>query len=587
MRRSDQHLGSSSASKVVPSHPLDITNVHNKYVYEESPTKKQNLTLKQRKAHPYYQLRQATSTMNSNVQNPLKNTQARNVSTSHLVTAKQTHEGILQTKPNQLINNLTEDLNMKKLKTDIKVPDLASLLALIHEKDPSLFLPLQKDFIEQEPRSPSEFIDDPSYLLGVYEKGEIMRKKHIYYMPKMQRSQDININNHSSNYGFDNEQGNYILKWHDHINYRYEIQRVIGNGSFGNVAQCYDHKNGNIVAIKIIRNAVNWSVQSINEINMLKALQKDECKLLILKYFDHFHFRNHLCIVTELMLINLYTLLEITEFRGLSLGLVKQFCFEILKGLKYIHELNIIHCDIKPENIMIKLNYFEGGVPSILDLKIIDFGSSCYLNEIVFTYIQSRFYRAPEILLGANYDCKIDIWSFGCVVAELFTSKSLLPGQSELEQAGLILEYFGPPLPSTILQMRSKLIHLLKAQRLKNSAANSAKMLEGINNSFKTSSMLMPPSHTEKSDSQALKRTLLYTLFDTQGRVNLQSLNLRLGQQGVKSKRLGSKPLVYQLRILDNREQSIQFVRFLEAIFKWDPKERASVEELLEQDFMK
>ncbi|KAG7193208.1 uncharacterized protein KQ657_000969 [Scheffersomyces spartinae] len=583
IRRSEQNYNFlASSSKLFSNNPLDVTNVANKYVFEESPIKKQPLILKQRKAHPYYQLRQATTAaaaVDTTIQSPLKHSQIENFTPT--ISSK-----YLDDKPKPLkvsINNVILDPNSKKLKTDNKVLDLKSLYEIIYEKDSTLFLPSQCDFIEQEPKSPSEFIDDPSYQLSIYEKGEIIRKKVIYYMPKNQRNQDININNHSANYGFDNDQGNYILKWHDHINYRYETLRVIGNGSFGNVAQCLDHKNGNIVAIKIIKNAINWSAQSINEINMLKALQQkeDELLLLILKYFDHFHFRNHLCIVTELMLINLYTLLELTEFRGLSLNLVKQFSREILKGLEYIHQQNIIHCDIKPENIMIKLNKEA----TVLELKIIDFGSSCFQDEIMFTYIQSRFYRAPEIILGANYDRKIDIWSLGCVVAELFTAKPILPGQSELEQAGLILEYFGPPLPSTILQMRSKLLHLLKAQRLK--SKNGGKMLDGISNSFKTSSMLMPPSHTEKSDSQALKRTLLYTLFDTQGRVNLQSLNLRLGQLGVKSKRLGSKPLVYQLRILDNREQTTQFIQFLEAIFKWDPKERANVEQLLQLDFIK
>ena len=93
-------------------------------------------------------------------------------------------------------------------------------------------------------------------------------------------------------------------------------------------------------------------------------------------------------------------------------------------ALKYLKEFQIIHCDLKPENILLKEANKSG-------IKIIDFGYSTFLDERVYTYIQSRFYRAPEIMLGIPYTCAIDMWSFGCIMAELYIGYPIFPGESE------------------------------------------------------------------------------------------------------------------------------------------------------------
>lgn len=83
-----------------------------------------------------------------------------------------------------------------------------------------------------------------------------------------------------------------------------------------------------------------------------------------------------------------------------------------MEALEYLHELGIIHCDLKPENILIK-SY------SRCEIKVIDLGSSCFQNDNLSLYVQSRSYRAPEVIIGNSYDQKIDIWSLGCILAEL------------------------------------------------------------------------------------------------------------------------------------------------------------------------
>ena len=118
--------------------------------------------------------------------------------------------------------------------------------------------------------------------------------------------------------------------------------------------------------------------------------------------------------------------------------MIRRFAIQLLYALKYLEMFQIIHCDLKPENIMLKESNKSG-------IKIIDFGSGTFVNERMYTYIQSRFYRAPEIMLGIPYDCGIDMWSFGCIMAELYIGYPILPGDSEQDQMSRIMEMIGVP----------------------------------------------------------------------------------------------------------------------------------------------
>lgn len=101
---------------------------------------------------------------------------------------------------------------------------------------------------------------------------------------------------------------------------------------------------------------------------------------------------------------------------------------QILDALIVLRDASIIHCDLKPENILLASTGQGGG--SLGQLKLIDFGSACFEGRTFFSYIQSRFYRSPEVLLGLSYNGAIDMWSFGCVAAELFLGLPLFPGTS-------------------------------------------------------------------------------------------------------------------------------------------------------------
>lgn len=453
----------------------------------------------------------------------------------------------------------------------LKIDSVSQLHQSLYIKNPQLF---QEDTLEEQTETPYDIQESDLDGLNMYEKGEIVRKKEIYYIPKRPLRQ-ITVNSQENNFGFDDNKGNYIIIPQDHINYRYEIVSVLGTGSFGNVVMAKDHKTHQLVAVKIVNNHVNWSLQqSINEIKLLKNLQ-DKQKTLensnIISILDNFNFRSHMCIITELLSINLYSMLELTNFQGFGYDLLQYITRQILTGLQFIHDSNIIHCDIKPENIMIKLppspkhNWFI--------VKIIDFGSSCFVNDTSFTYIQSRYYRAPEVLLGTSYDQKIDIWSLGCLVVELFTGVPLLPGKNEYDQLGLTVELFGIPKTQTILKLRNKL------------TKKTNQVLIASNDT-----VVVPlPSILDKS----LKRTLIYKVFDHNGKINLSALSQYYNDTNVtsvnKSFKISSKSLEGQIglhRFNLKPEEKERFLQFLFYIFVWDPSERRTTHDLLNTPFL-
>ena len=136
--------------------------------------------------------------------------------------------------------------------------------------------------------------------------------------------------------------------------------------------------------------------------------------------------------------MNLYEFIKAHDFRGFSLKLIRRFTKQLLGSLVLLHAHKVIHCDLKPENILL-------AHPVHSEIKVIDFGSSCFENEKVYTYIQSRFYRSPEVILGMSYGMPIDMWSLGCILAELYTGYPIFPGENEQEQLACIMEVFGPP----------------------------------------------------------------------------------------------------------------------------------------------
>ncbi|XP_070491900.1 serine/threonine-protein kinase minibrain isoform X4 [Chironomus tepperi] len=318
------------------------------------------------------------------------------------------------------------------------------------------------DIRAMQARIPTHFRDPSLAPLRKLSVDLIKTYKHInevYYAKKKRRAQQSQGDDSSHkkerklyNDGYDDENHDYIIKAGEKFLDRYEIDSLIGKGSFGQVVKAFDHEEQCHVAIKIIKNKKPFLNQAQIEVKLLEMMNRADAenKYYIVKLKRHFMWRNHLCLVFELLSYNLYDLLRNTNFRGVSLNLTRKFAQQLCTALLFLStpELSIIHCDLKPENILL-CN------PKRSAIKIVDFGSSCQLGQRIYQYIQSRFYRSPEVLLGIPYDLAIDMWSLGCILVEMHTGEPLFSGSNEIDQMNKIVEVLGMP-PKHILDQAHK-----------------------------------------------------------------------------------------------------------------------------------
>jgi serine/threonine protein kinase len=393
-----------------------------------------------------------------------------------------------------------------------------------------------------------------------------------------------------NNDGLDNTDGNLIVFENDiigisrrHIHtisnekvgsMEFRILSLLGQGTFAQVFQCQHVQTSKLVAIKIIKNKSAYTKQAAVEIDVFRALVDKGQKLPgqssgyehMVNLLCYFMYRSHLCLVFELLGLNLYEVLKRRQFRGLPLPVVRSIVRQAIEGVKVLSQKSIVHCDLKPENILLEndedsasavssgerraktprtkttahkeapesipetgsdhssnqsssssgsrssfsngslgkqsfcskamrgaaadsfgsdpeksqkigqqsdkstgstgltsgpdLSSAPASAPSPVPLtsqkiKLIDFGSACFEGHTAHTYIQSRFYRSPEVLVGLPYDSSIDMWSLGCVAAELFLGLPILPGVHEHDQLNRICEMISP-MPDWMLDQGSQ-----------------------------------------------------------------------------------------------------------------------------------
>lgn len=225
---------------------------------------------------------------------------------------------------------------------------------------------------------------------------------------------------------------------------RYQVLSYIGSAAFSRAVQCLDLQTGEMICMKIIKNDKDFMDQSFDEIKLLKLINANTENVddkHCLRLIDYFYHKEHLFIVTELLRDNLYEFSKFNREGGeepyFTLGRLQRITKQLLVALKYIHSLWLIHADLKPENILMK-SY------SRCEVKLIDFGSSCFVDDRLLSYVQSRSYRAPEVLLGLPYNQQIDLWSLGCVIAEVWTGYVLFQNDSVQSLLARIIGIIGP-----------------------------------------------------------------------------------------------------------------------------------------------
>lgn len=234
---------------------------------------------------------------------------------------------------------------------------------------------------------------------------------------------------------------------------RYIITEYLGSAAFSKAIQARDIQTGMDVCMKIIKNNKDFFDQSLDEIKLLKFINKHDPadRYHILRLYDYFYYREHLFIVCELLRANLYEFHKFNRESGgevyFTMSRLQSITRQCLEALEFLHSLGLIHCDLKPENILIK-SY------SRCEVKVIDLGSSCFQTDHLCPYVQSRSYRAPEVILGLPYNEKIDIWSLGCILAELCSGNVLFQNDSLATLLARVVGIIGPINPEMLAKGR-------------------------------------------------------------------------------------------------------------------------------------
>ncbi|XP_041444954.1 homeodomain-interacting protein kinase 2 [Xenopus laevis] len=240
-------------------------------------------------------------------------------------------------------------------------------------------------------------------------------------------------------------EGDYQLVQHEvlcSMTNTYEVLEFLGRGTFGQVVKCWKRGTNEIVAIKILKNHPSYARQGQIEVSILARLSTESADdYNFVRAHECFQHKNHTCLVFEMLEQNLYDYLKQNKFSPLPLKYIRPVLQQVGTALMKLKSLGLIHADLKPENIML-----VDPSRQPYRVKVIDFGSASHVSKAVCsTYLQSRYYRAPEIILGLPFCEAIDMWSLGCVIAELFLGWPLYPGASEYDQIRYISQTQGLP----------------------------------------------------------------------------------------------------------------------------------------------
>lgn len=312
------------------------------------------------------------------------------------------------------------------------------------------------------------------------------------------------------------KEGHYVFQENDiFCNSRFIAKELLGQGTFGKVIQCVDtappaspnissfhpfedpfsesfedshfdvdyeqdhlpESRPKLVAVKIIRAVDRYREAAKTELRVLRTIFENDpmgqyqC-LLLRECFDY---KNHICLVTDLLGKSIYDFMcnnGCPRFPGSHVQAISK---QLIRSVCFLHDLGIIHTDLKPENVLLCDETYVGkpltpqmfsslsprrksacgGERKFLtnpEVKLIDFGSAVFHNEFHPAIISTRHYRAPEIVLGLGWSFPCDIWSIGCVLVELVTGESLYPIHENLEHMAMMQRFNGRPFPPKIVE---------------------------------------------------------------------------------------------------------------------------------------
>jgi len=234
---------------------------------------------------------------------------------------------------------------------------------------------------------------------------------------------------------------------------RYDVWSTVGRGTFGTVVAAYDNKRKHDVALKIIRDVERYRRSAYVECKILDQLMdhmghRNSC---IVEFYGNFSttIRNqrHVCISFECLGRSVYSFLKANRYRGFQINGVRDIIFQVIHAVGFCHSIGLTHTDLKLENVLfvddgytkIRVGDWEDyRVPNYYAVKLIDFGNATYESDYHSRIINTRQYRAPEVILGTGWGHQSDLWSLGCILAELWTGNLLFQTHENMEHLALM-----------------------------------------------------------------------------------------------------------------------------------------------------
>ncbi|XP_047656490.1 dual specificity tyrosine-phosphorylation-regulated kinase 4-like isoform X2 [Tachysurus fulvidraco] len=269
------------------------------------------------------------------------------------------------------------------------------------------------------PMTPAEVVRQFGDRLTHSNVKEMSSYRELWYLGK-----EIDSSNHHDISSNDNTQVS-----NNHLAYRYELLKRLGEGSYGTVYKCLDHKTNEMVAVKIIKKFKSYR-QEVEIMDYLRKKDRNGSYNIVLMK-NNFFFRKQLCIVYDLLGPSLN---QLKKHRRFSSANLQHICKDILKCLRLLEKEKIIHGDLKPGNIVLGKN----------GIKVIDFGGSSFEKKKKFPGAVTYTYSSPEVILKNPCSTATDMWSLGCILAELHIGQYIFSG-ADAEQIALIMEVLGKP----------------------------------------------------------------------------------------------------------------------------------------------
>ncbi|KAK3954167.1 kinase-like domain-containing protein [Pseudoneurospora amorphoporcata] len=278
----------------------------------------------------------------------------------------------------------------------------------------------------------------------------------------------------------DDDDGHMIVVPGNDLTDRYEIIKLLGQGTFGKVVQAKDKRRNKLVAVKIIRSVQKYRDASKIELRVLATLKAndEENRNRCIHLRDCFDFRGHICIVMDLLGQSVFDFLKENNFVPFPNSQILAFARQLFTSVAFLHDLNLIHTDLKPENILLcnqeyQTFTYSRTIPSsstltnrravhrkvLLDteIRLIDFGSATFQDEYHSSVVSTRHYRAPEIILGLGWSFPCDIWSIGCILVEFYTGDALFQTHDNLEHLAMMEAVVNHKIDPTLVQQVNRM----------------------------------------------------------------------------------------------------------------------------------